>query len=103
MTAKLAITLARKYCKWEENDSCYTISTDSQSAVIPLLTNNFKSLRYFTTIILFGLSKLQNRSSIQWIPRHKGVFGNESADQLAKAALQKLICLLTVPTEDYFF
>ena len=103
MTAELyAITLAMKYCDGKENDNRYTIYTDSQSAVSLLLTNNFKSYRYFTTIVLTVLLKLQNRVSIQWIPSHKGILGNESADQLAKAALQKPICLLTVPTEDYF-
>ena len=82
MTAiRLALENAR------ETRDKITIHTDSLTAVTTL-RNRSMYLRTTTSDIRDAASRLTQRPTINWIPAHTGISGNEKADQAAKRGLQ---------------
>ena len=80
-----AILLAIEYASHIPDN--YLILTDSLSAV-QALSIPHESNHYLIYKIAYKIYNLTSHSfSIQWIPSHMGIPGNESADSLAKEAL----------------
>lgn len=65
------------------------IHTDSQSAMEALQARNLKDNIRLTTTVKRNIRELQRQRktvTINWIPSHVGIHGNESADMAAKTA-----------------
>lgn len=66
--------------------NCFIIFTDSKSTTTSLSNGN--SNRYYENEIMKTISKMENKKIIiQYIPGHKGIEGNNIADEAAKMAL----------------
>ncbi|KAK0460799.1 ribonuclease H-like domain-containing protein, partial [Armillaria novae-zelandiae] len=70
-----------------------TILLDSQAAILALKGERTKSGHYLVEEFHKQVIKLQKRRSslqitVQWVPGHVGIEGNEAADDEAKKAVQ---------------
>ena len=75
------------------------IFIDSQAAILALANPIIKSKTVADTIdVLNALTSRTLRTTITWIPAHKGYFGNSRADDLAKSGSEStdLRCHVTV-------
>lgn len=67
----------------------FLMATDSLSCLQVLISNVFKllpsSLIIKIRFLLYNLTKLSHTVQFLWIPIHIGIFGNETADSLAKS------------------
>ena len=77
-----------------------TIPTDSMTA-INLLNNRQLGLNTITRAIRDAESRLTQRPTINWIPAHTGIRGNDNADQAAKRGLQLDIIHTTANTSTF--
>ena len=87
-----AICVSVNYCldmNLKGHKICFL--TDSRSALLALNNSVVRSLTVLDCIS--GLSALghENEVILRWIPGHRGIEGNETADQLAKEAVHKEI------------
>ncbi|XP_070511881.1 uncharacterized protein [Cardiocondyla obscurior] len=100
-----AIAVALKWCILKNIDRDIVIFTDSLSVLLAIKNNRIeanKNLyileireRYFE--LMHKVNRLNKKVIFCWIPAHKGIFGNESADKLAKEATREL----KVPFNDF--
>ena len=96
-----AILYASKLIR-KRKESQYVIYTDSQSAVEAI--NAFYSKNYIINKIKSNFHHLRctgKHITLCWIPSHVGIRGNEAADALAKQAVEKPRCRITIPPTDY--
>jgi ribonuclease HI len=92
-----AIWMSLKWIVEQQDDSEYIILTDSLSSV-SLLRNDQNSgkgvYRHMILELLSQLNEISPRVSILWIPSHRGIPGNESADKAAKEATTERVIAL---------
>ncbi|XP_068212655.1 ribonuclease H1-like [Palaemon carinicauda] len=82
-----------------QQDGNTTIHTDSRGAILALSNKEPKENVYLINAILFLalLHKRNNRQvTLNWIPSHTGISGNDEADHLAKSALMCQITSITL-------
>lgn len=101
----LAIAEALKIIS-EVNDKNFTIFSDSKSVLMALMSlSNTLNKSYLIGYIkdkLRILSESGKVVSFFWIPAHKGIVGNERADQMAKAAARSgRDTQLCIPASDF--
>lgn len=65
------------------NEDQFVICSDSKSGLLSLKNKNVKN-NYIISEILLKLSKTSKSITLQWVPGHKGITGNEKADGLSK-------------------
>jgi len=88
----LAITETETDARITVGDRTAVIYTDNQSALKTLRNGNASSGQAYVQAILSAVESLAKRgieTCFQWIPSHKGIEGNEMADQRAKQAAQR--------------
>ena len=100
-TELYAIYRAVKFAYANPQNRPYVLFTDSLSAVHLLQNNNPSTYRWFIYNIQSIIFYMENALSIQWIPGHKGISGNDAADTHAKSNHSLPIVLMPVPYEDY--
>ena len=86
--------------KVSETRDTITIHTDSLTAV-NILNNRKLDLNTITRAIRDAASRLTLRPTINWIPTHTGILGNQNVDQAAKRGLQLDIIHTTVNTSTF--
>jgi ribonuclease HI len=67
------------------------IFADNQAAIQRIQNSSRQPGQHLVLDIYQGLQTLQDRgcqTHIHWVPGHQGIYGNEKADQAAKASLQ---------------
>ncbi|XP_050338062.1 uncharacterized protein LOC126764419 [Bactrocera neohumeralis] len=75
------VNLSRNYCNQR-----IAILSDSQAALKAISSYEIKSLLVEECIESLNRLSLCNRVHLIWVPGHKGIEGNENADELARAA-----------------
>lgn len=98
-----AIYRAALHVKCEGGENRYVIYSDSKSAIMLLSSTRPASYCYYIFMVQAIIIQMNGNLSIQWIPGHKGIAGNETADRLARqgsegAGLRTTVCL---PSEDF--
>ena len=90
-TELIAIEMAEEYIE-TNNISNAVILTDSKSACLYLLKSQKlkESCQLSQNIIRLAV---KNNITIQWVPSHVNLTGNETADQLAKEGLKEETCI----------
>ena len=69
----------------------YTVFVDSTSAIQRVQTDGIGPGQSFAVECIEICSRIvsrQNKATIQWVPTHHGVPGNEKADEFARAAAE---------------
>lgn len=82
------------------SDKGIVIHTDSKTAIQALANPHVKDNIFLTTSVLKLMQELSGRGrsvSLNWIPSHVGIVGNERADILAKEAAASLTVDITIP------
>jgi ribonuclease HI len=72
------------------NRKTITILSDSQAAIKALGKANIDSHTVWNCACKLDLLAVQNQVIIAWIPGHKGLDGNEKADELANLGIERL-------------
>jgi ribonuclease HI len=81
-----ALELAVEIREKQEKTTTFYIFVDSQAAIHKLYRSSFLTQR--AKGLCEKLQKLKCSVNIHWCPSHKGIAGNEIADQLAKTGLK---------------
>lgn len=97
----IAISIATQIIE-EDQLQNYVIYTDSRSACLMLA--NAKESKSDEAILVDILDKCYKwKTSVQWIPSHVSISGNEIADQLAKAGVTSNVAVShKIPLKDAF-
>jgi ribonuclease HI len=82
----VGLTLALEAAGSLSKDRDIIIFTDNQGALKTLQKPQGASGQYIVRHIIELLKGLKARTTLHWIPAHKGIPGNEEADRLAKEA-----------------
>ena len=103
MTTELfAILKATEHASTQNPGQQCVIFSDSLSSMLLLQSTKPRSYRNLIHNIQYNLMKANNNITLQWIPGHRGIPGNDRADTLAKVANTKPRTVLMLPTEDYY-
>ena len=91
----LAIRQALRILVWQQQEDLpkeVTICTDCQSAILSIQNPRHQSGQHFIRVILRLANRLQAKGmklTLQWVPAHQGVEGNEIAHWYAHLATRK--------------